>query len=138
MKKEEKRKKRFRRHRRVRAKLFGTADRPRLCVFRSNKHIYAQLIDDEKGHTLASASDLELDRKTEKQKNKKTEKLKEEKKEEKIRRGKVAIAYVVGRLIAKKAKKMKIEKIGFDRGGYKYHGRVKAVAEGARNGELEF
>ena len=118
-----KQEKRYRRHKRVRAKIFGTAERPRLCVFRSAKHIYAQLIDDKKGRTLAAASDLKL-----KIKKQKTKPL----------TGKVAIAYEVGKSIAKKAKDLKIEKVIFDRGGYKYHGRVKALAEGARSGGLKF
>jgi len=118
-------KKRYRRHRRIRAKIFGSAKIPRLCVFRSAKHIYAQLIDDEKGNTLLAASDLEI----EKQKKKKT---------------KTEIAFEVGKLLAEKALKTRsargplIEKIVFDRGGYKYHGRVKALAEGAREGGLIF
>jgi len=119
----EKREKRKRRHKRVRAKIFGTKDRPRLCVFRSNKHIYAQLIDDEKGQTLAAVSDLKLP---------KNVKLKKDMSR------KVAIAYEVGKLIAKVAKEKGIEKVVFDRGGYKYHGRVKALAEGAREGGLKF
>ena len=119
----EKREKRKRRHKKVRAKIFGTKDRPRLCVFRSNKHIYAQLIDDEKGHTLGAVSDLKLP---------KNVKLKKE------MTRKVAIAYEVGKLIAKVAKEKGIEKVVFDRGGYKYHGRVKALAEGAREGGLKF
>lgn len=114
----EKQEKRYRRHKRVRAKIFGTAKVPRLCVFRSAKHIYAQLIDDERGRTLVSASDLEL--KTKKRRTK-TEKAKE-----------------VGKLIAKKAVDKKIVKVVFDRGGYKYHGRVKDLAEGAREGGLKF
>jgi len=108
---------RQRRHRRVRAKIFGKDRCPRLCVFRSSKHIYAQLINDEKGKTLAVASDSEL----KKSKKTKTEKAKE-----------------VGKLIAKKAKEKKIEKVVFDRGGYQYHGRVKALAEGAKEAGLKF
>jgi large subunit ribosomal protein L18 len=119
----EKREKRERRHRRVRAKIFGTKNRPRLCVFRSNKHIYAQLVDDEAGHVLISASDLELKHKKAVKKN---------------MTRKVALAYEVGKLIAKKAKEKGIEKVVFDRGGYKYHGRVKAIAEGAREEGLKF
>jgi len=116
----EKREKRLRRHRRVRAKISGTKERPRLCVFRSNKHIYCQLIDDSEGQskTLLSASDFEI----------KKEKGWDKKK----------IAFEVGKLIAQKAKKAGIEKVVFDRGGYKYHGRVKALAEGAREGGLIF
>ena len=114
----EKKEKKYRRHKRIRSRVFGTKERPRLCVFRSNKHIYAQLIDDEKGHTLVSTSDLEL---------KNVKKLKKREK-----------AFEVGKLIAEKAKKKNIKKVVFDRGGYKYHGRVKALAEGAREGGLIF
>ena len=111
-----KKEKRLRRHRRVRAKIFGTEKRPRLAVFRSLKHIYAQLIDDEKGITLASASSLEVKEKFSKSKK----------------------AYLVGQLIAEKAKKLGIKKVVFDRGGFQYHGRVKQLAEGARAGGLIF
>jgi len=124
------------RHRRVRAKIKGTNKVPRLCVFRSNKHIYAQLIDDEKGRTLVSASDLDLGsakRKVQSVKSKQD------------LTGKAAIAYRVGQILAKKAMDLsagrqgkKFEKIVFDRGGYKYHGRVKALADGAREGGLKF
>lgn len=114
----EKKEKRKKRHKRIRKKIFGTKERPRLCVFRSNKHIYCQIIDDEKAHTLVSASDLEL--KLQK-KMKKTE-----------------VAEEVGKLIAKKALKKKIKKVVFDRAGYKFHGRVKALAKGAREGGLIF
>jgi len=134
-----KQEKRYRRHKRVRAKMKGTAKIPRLCIFKSTKHIYVQLIDDEKGATLASANDLEL--KKLKMKNKKLKtKIKNKKTEEtkKLLTRKVMIAYRVGELIAKKALAKKIEKIVFDKGGYKYHGRVKALAEGAREGELKF
>jgi len=109
----EKKEKRYRRHKRVRGKIFGKKEKPRLCVFRSAKHIYAQIIDDEKGKTMVSASDLEL------------KKVEDKAKE-------------VGKLIAKKAKDLKIEKVIFDRGGYNYHGKVKALAEGAREGGLKF
>lgn len=132
---EEKRKKRDRRHRKVRGKVFGSAQKLRLCVFRSSKHIYAQLIDDEKGKTLASASDLDLKQKKLKKKSV-SAKASKESKEKKL--GKVAVACEVGKLIAKKAKDLKIEKIVFDRGGYKYHGRVKALADGARAEGLKF
>jgi large subunit ribosomal protein L18 len=115
---------RTRRHKRVRAKVSGTEKRPRLCVFRSNKHIYASLIDDEKHQTLLVAGDKEV------------KKIKSEK-EDKIS-GKIALAYKVGELIAQKALKNKIETIVFDRGGYKYHGRVKALADGARKEGLKF
>ena len=106
------------RHRRVRAKIYGTEERPRLCVFKSNKHIYAQIINDEKGFTLASASDLEI---------------KDLKKDKKI-----DLAQKVGELIAKKAKDKKIEIVVFDRGGFRYHGRVKTLAEEARKQGLQF
>lgn len=131
--------KRDRRHKRVRAKIFGTAKMPRLCVFRSSNHIYAQLIDDEKGKTLAAASDREIKPGAEAQKPKiqiKNEKIKDGQKPELI--GKTANAYRVGELIAKKAAENKIGKIVFDRAGYKYHGRVKALADGAREGGLKF
>jgi len=120
----EKIKKRIRRHRRVRAKVQGTAEKPRLCVFRSNKHIYAQLIDDDARKTLVAAKDTEI------------KKISPEIKKKFSR--KVALAYEVGILIAKKAQDLGIKKVVFDRGGYKYHGRVKAVAEGARKGGLQF
>jgi large subunit ribosomal protein L18 len=115
---EEKIKKREKRKKVTREKTFGTKERPRLCVFRSLKHIYAQIVNDEEGRTLISASDLEL-------KDKKGLK-------------KVEIAKEVGKLIAKKALEKQIEKVSFDRSGYKYHGRVKALAEGAREGGLKF
>lgn len=111
-----------RRHQRIRAKISGTEKVPRLCVFRSNKHIYAQLIDDEKARVILLASDFEI-------------------KKAKIRNEnfpKVAIAFKVGELVAHKALKKGIEKVVFDRRGYKYHGRVKALAEGARKGGLKF
>jgi large subunit ribosomal protein L18 len=114
----EKKEKRKRRHKRVRAKIKGTKEVPRLCVFRSAKHIYAQLIDDEEGKTIVSAKDQDLKGK---KPLKKTEKAK-----------------MVGILIAQKAREKKIEKVVFDRAGYKYHGRVKALAEGAREGGLKF
>jgi large subunit ribosomal protein L18 len=119
-----KQKNRVRRHRRVRAKISGTEKRPRLCVFRSNKHIYASLIDDERNRNLLNANDTEI----KKTKTEKDPKLS----------GKVAMAYKVGELIAQKALKNKIDKVVFDRGGYKYHGRAKALAEGARKGGLKF
>ena len=134
MRSELKQTKRHRRHKRVRAKIFGTARRPRLCVFRSNKHIWTQLIDDEKGKTLVEASDLELKKQKTETKKQRTESKKIEKKFS----GKVAVAFEVGKLIAKKTLENKIEKVVFDRGGYKYHGRVKALAEGAREGGLKF
>ena len=143
-----KKEKKERRHRRVKAKIFGTAEYPRLCVFRSTKHIYAQLVDDEKGNTLVSASDLELEGKKDVKTKKGSSSAKvidpeaqtrraTDDKEKKLAR-KVASAFEVGKLIAQKALKKKIGKVAFDRGGYKYHGRVKAVAEGARGGGLKF
>lgn len=119
--------KRYRRHKRIRAKISGTAVRPRLFVFRSAKHIYAQLIDDDKGRILASVSDLES------KKSKATADKSAGRKKTKIDRAKAA-----GKLIAKEALAKKIEKAVFDRGGYKYHGRIKALAEGAREGGLKF
>jgi len=112
---------RERRHRRVRAKINGTSQCPRLCVFRSNKYIYAQLIDDQKGKTLLSVTD-------------KKPKTKSKTKES----SNINSALEVGKILAKKAIEKKIKKIVFDRGGYKYHGRVKAIAEGARQGGLKF
>ena len=123
----EKQEKRLRRHKKIRAKIFGTKEKPRLCVFRSAKHIYAQLIDDEKRKTIISAKDAEI-------KNLKSKVQKEENKMS----AKIAKAFDLGKLIAEKALEKKIEKVVFDRGGYKYHGRIKAVAEGAREGGLKF
>lgn len=110
---------RYRRHLRVRKKVAGTPERPRLVVFRSSKHIYAQLVDDQRGVTLAGAADT-------------SEGVSVEGK------GKVARSFALGRFIAAKAKEKGIAKVVFDRGGYQYHGRVKAVADGARKGGLEF
>ncbi len=108
---------RVRRHERVRAKISGTALTPRLCVYRSNKHIEAQLIDDTKGMTLASSSSIVL----------------------KLANGSnVEAASKVGEDIAKKALALKIETVVFDRSGYIYHGRVKALAEAAREAGLKF
>lgn len=109
---------RARRHLRVRKRISGSAARPRLVVFRSSKHIYAQLVDDERGVTLVGAADT-------------TEGIQVEGK------GKTAKSFALGRLIAARAKDKGIAKVVFDRGGYQYHGRVKAVAEGARKGGLE-
>ena len=110
---------RVERHKRIRKDLSGTAERPRLNVFRSNANITAQIIDDEKGLTLVSASTRE--------------------KELNIKNGgNVEAAKLIGAEIAKRAKKAKIEKVVFDRGGYLYHGRVKALAEAARENGLEF
>lgn len=111
----EKKIKRKRIHKKIRTKIFGTKDCPRLCVFKSINHIYAQLIDDNESKVLISVSDLKL------------------KKSKKINR-----ALEVGKLISEKALKAKIEKVVFDRGGFVFQGRVKAVADGAREGGLKF
>jgi large subunit ribosomal protein L18 len=113
----DKKTKRQRRHTKVRAKIHGTKDKPRLCVFRSINHIYAQLIDDGEGKVLISISDKEI-------------------KKPKI--NKTEIAKEVGKLVAKKALEKKIETVVFDRGGFIFHGRIKAVADGAREGGLKF
>jgi large subunit ribosomal protein L18 len=112
---------RKRRHERVRKRLAGTAECPRLNVYRSLNQIYAQVIDDDKGRTLASASTLDLELK---------KKLKGLKKTEQAR--------LVGELVAERAKAQGIRQVVFDRGGYKYHGRVKALAEAARESGLKF
>jgi len=117
----EKQQKRQRRHKAIRAKIYGTKEKPRLCVFKSSRHIYVQLIDDEKNKVLATANDSEVSGKGKKAKDKK-----------------VIIAKEVGKLIAEKAKKIKTEKVAFDRGGFIFHGRIKALAEGAREGGLKF
>jgi large subunit ribosomal protein L18 len=109
---------RLRRHRRVRAKVHGTAERPRLVVFRSNRGIEAQLVDDESGRTLASASHLALAKS--------------------FKGDKTAQAGAVGKELAAAAKKAGVGTCVFDRGGYLYHGRVRALAEGAREGGLAF
>jgi large subunit ribosomal protein L18 len=117
---------RQRRHRRVRRHVNGTGERPRLVVFRSNRGIEAQIVDDEAGRTLVSASWLDL---------RKTVKATQW---EKTRRPKAKQAAEVGKLLARQAKEAGIETVVFDRGGYLYHGRVKALAEGAREGGLRF
>ncbi len=109
------------RHARLRLKLQGTATRPRLCVFRSLKQIYAQVIDDVAGHTLVSASTLDADIRSQADSKSKT-----------------AQAELVGALVAKRALERGVEQVVFDRGGYKYHGRVKALAEAARAAGLSF
>ena len=109
---------RLKRHRRVRGKISGTPERPRLNVFRSGTNIYAQIIDDVHGVTLASASSLDKDIEG--------------------YGGNVAAAKAVGQLVAQRAKDKGIETVVFDRGGYLYHGRVQALAEGAREGGLKF
>lgn len=110
---------RYRRHLRVRKNVSGTSERPRLVVFRSLKHIYAQLVNDDQGVTLLGVSDL-------------SEGIPVEGK------GKVARGKAVGKLLADKAKAAGVTRVVFDRGGYRYHGRVQAVADGAREGGLEF
>ena len=109
---------RIKRHNRVRGKISGTAERPRLCVFRSENHIYAQIIDDVAGNTLVSASSVE--------------------KGFEGKGGNVEAAKKIGAAIAERALQKGIEEVVFDRGGYIYHGRVKALAEGAREGGLKF
>lgn len=118
VKKTDRKAERLRRHARVRRKISGTAECPRLCVFRSNNNLYVQVIDDVKGNTLASASTLDKEVKT-KHSNKEA-------------------AKEVGALIAKRAIEKNIKTVVFDRGGYIYHGVVKELAEAAREGGLEF
>jgi large subunit ribosomal protein L18 len=112
---------RIRRHRRVRRKVVGTPQRPRLCVFRSLNHIYAQVIDDQGGHTLVAASDLEPDIRQQVNGKRKTE-----------------VASLVGQRLAERALEKGIGTAVFDRGGYRFHGRVKALADAARQGGLVF
>ncbi|CAH0120720.1 MULTISPECIES: 50S ribosomal protein L18 [unclassified Paenibacillus] len=119
--KADKNKARLKRHLRVRKKIQGTAERPRLNVFRSSKHMYAQLIDDVKGVTLAAASTLDKDLKDQIENG-----------------GNVEAARKVGELIAKRAKAQGFEQVVFDRGGYLYHGRIQALADAAREAGLEF
>ncbi len=109
---------RIKRHARVRGKISGTPERPRLCVFRSEKNIYAQIIDDVAGHTLVSASSVEKDFE--------------------LSGGNKEGARAIGKLVAERALKKGIEEVVFDRGGYIYHGRVMGLAEGAREGGLKF
>lgn len=108
-------------HERVRTRVIGTTERPRLCVYRSLGHIYAQVIDDRTGQTLASASSVDKETK----KNLKGG-------------GNIAAAKVIGKAIADRAKAAGVTKVVFDRGGYKYHGRVKALADAAREAGLQF
>jgi len=112
---------RKRRHRRVRKKVFGTAGCPRLNVFRSLKHIYGQIIDDNQGHTLVAVSTLDPALR-----------------DQLAGLDKTAQAKVVGQALAERAQSKGVQQVVFDRGGYKYHGRVKALADGAREGGLEF
>jgi large subunit ribosomal protein L18 len=113
---------RKRRHRRLRKRLSGTTERPRLCVYRSNMHIYAQVIDDTRGYTLVSAS---------------TKDRQAQQDMAKLER-KVARAEAVGKLVAERALQAGISRVVFDRGGFDYHGRVSALAEAARKAGLEF
>jgi large subunit ribosomal protein L18 len=106
---------RLAKHKRVRKNILGTSDKPRLAVFRSLQHIYAQIIDDSKGLTLVAESDMTIKTGTKKEK-----------------------ATLVGENLAKKAASKKIKQVVFDRGGFLYHGRVQSLAEGARKGGLEF
>jgi large subunit ribosomal protein L18 len=112
---------RSRRRARIRARVIGSAQRPRLAVFRSAKHISAQLIDDASGKTLAAATDAKM-----------------KKADAEGMEAKIAKAFAVGKDLAEKAKKAGITAVVFDRGGYTYHGRIKALADGARAGGLEF
>lgn len=109
------------RHKRVRSKIHGSSNRPRLAVFRSNDHIYAQVIDDEKGHTLASASSVDRTLRAELEGKTRREQAKS-----------------VGVAVAERARDKGVEAVVFDRGGFPYHGRVKALADGSREGGLEF
>jgi large subunit ribosomal protein L18 len=112
---------RLKRKKRIRKKLTGTSERPRLCVFRSAKHIYAQVIDDLNGHTLAAASSLEKPIKGADKTG-----------------GKITVAKNIGKLVAERATGKGVKKVVFDRNGFLYHGRVKAVSDGARESGLEF
>jgi large subunit ribosomal protein L18 len=106
----------------IRMSVTGTAARPRLTVFRSLKHVYAQLVDDTKGATLIGVSDL----------------TKDVEEQAKAAKGQVALGKIVGQLVARKAQELKIAQVVFDRNGFRYHGAIKAVAEGAREGGLKF
>ena len=109
------------RHERVRKRVVGNAERPRLTVFRSLKQIYAQIVDDEKGRTLAAASSLKLDAEAKRNGGNKTQ-----------------VARLVGSEIARRGREAGVSRVVFDRGGYRYHGRVKSLAQAAREGGLEF
>ena len=112
---------RIRRHERVRKRVSGTGEKPRLCVYRSLSHIYAQVIDDVAGRTLAAASDVEPAMRDQRAGKKKAE-----------------VASLVGSLVAERAKEKGVSQVVFDRGGVPFHGRVKALAEAAREGGLRF
>lgn len=111
---------RLRRHRRVRKKVHGTAARPRLAVYRSNRHLSVQLIDDDSGRTIVSASSLEADFRKQQS------------------GGNIAAASAIGTLVAQRAKKTGVTSVVFDRGGFLYHGRIAAIADAARAAGLEF
>jgi large subunit ribosomal protein L18 len=119
-KKDNPRRARLRRHARVRKKMAGVSDRPRLAVFRSLQHIYAQIIDDQAGHTLVAASTLEPAARAD------------------VSGSKSEQAERIGRLLAERAREKGVSQVIFDRGGFLYHGRVKSLAEGARAGGLQF
>jgi len=121
IKKEDRNLKRIKRHLRIRKKMKGTPQKPRLAVFKSERHIYAQIIDDTKGHTLVSASTLDKELRQRLSKTYNVEAAKE-----------------VGRLIAQRALSLGIKTVVFDRGGFKYHGRIKALADAAREAGLKF
>ncbi len=116
---------RKRRHRRIRRRVTGTGARPRLSVFRSARHIYAQLIDDESGITLAAASSLDGE-------------VRQLQQSDTTGKGKVHVARLVGDVLARRAQSIGIKQVVFDRGGYRYHGRVQALAEAAREAGLLF
>ena len=126
------------RKRRVRVAIVASNNRPRVSVFRSNKHIYAQIIDDQKGNTIVSANDLKISKPTGLQKDQTRQSNKSQEPVISEKYLKVKVAEDVGELLAKFASKKKIKKVVFDRSGYKFHGRVKALAEGARKGGLQF
>lgn len=113
--------KRLRRHLRVRKRVSGTVERPRLCVFRSSTHIYAQVVDDTTGRTLAAASDIDQSLRSQREGKPKTD-----------------LAKLVGTKIGERASAAGVTKVVFDRGGFQYHGRVKALADGAREAGLDF
>lgn len=115
-------------HRRIRKRLRGTKQRPRLCIFRSNKHIYAQVINDDNATTLVSASTLSKEFLI----HAKADKGKE------IKASSKEAAFIIGKLVAQKGKEKGIKEIKFDRGGYKYHGKIKEFSKGAREGGLVF
>jgi large subunit ribosomal protein L18 len=117
---------RIRRHKRLRQRVIGSPERPRLAVFRSNEHIYAQVIDDTVGHTLVSASTTERDVRStlEEQRN--------------GQRSKIDQAKLVGKLVAERAVEVGVKAVVFDRGGFTYHGRIKALADAAREAGLKF